>query len=122
MTAILIRARLVVLVHPGPPFVHLCVGRSPKVCAVQSSRTAPAIILSCRFQKNACILSAHDDCQLEFTGENDIDHTPNDETIRLYTGNAFDMTGERRRTEYRADFNARWLPCQDKLSKKNLTC
>ena len=26
MTAILLRARLVVLVHPGPPFVHLCVG------------------------------------------------------------------------------------------------
>ncbi|HTF25224.1 MAG TPA: hypothetical protein VK937_15125 [Candidatus Limnocylindria bacterium] len=50
-----------------------------------------------------------DDGQLEFTGENDIDHTPKDETIRLYTGNAFDMTGERTRTEYRADFNARWI-------------
>jgi len=50
-----------------------------------------------------------DDGQLEFTGENDIDHTPKDETIRLYTGNAFDMTGERSRTDYRADFNARWL-------------
>ena len=50
-----------------------------------------------------------DDGQLEFTGENDIDHTPKDETIRLYTGNAFDMTGERVRTEYRADFNDRWL-------------
>src|SRR5258707_12805615 len=50
-----------------------------------------------------------DDGQLEFTGENDIDHTPRDETVRLHTGNAFDMTGERARTEYRADFNARWL-------------
>jgi hypothetical protein len=39
-----------------------------------------------------------DDGQLEFTGENDIDHTPKDEIIRLYTGNAFDMTGERSRT------------------------
>ena len=50
-----------------------------------------------------------DDGQLEFTGENDIDHTPKDELLRLYTGNAFDMTGERTRTEYRADFGGRWI-------------
>jgi hypothetical protein len=40
------------------------------------------------------------DGQLEFTGENEIDHTPRDETIRIYTGNAFDITGERRQTHY----------------------
>ena len=34
-----------------------------------------------------------DDGQLEFTGENEIDHTPKDELIRIYTGNAFDLTG-----------------------------
>ena len=39
------------------------------------------------------------DGQLEFTGENEIDHTPKDETIRVYTGNAFDITGERRQTQ-----------------------
>jgi hypothetical protein len=38
-----------------------------------------------------------DDGQLEFTGENEIDHTPKDELIRIYTGNAFDLTGERHR-------------------------
>ncbi len=63
-----------------------------------------------------------DDGQLEFNGENDIDHNRKGETIRLYTGNAFDMIGERSRTEYRADFNARWLTCQDKAIEKNLTC
>jgi hypothetical protein len=42
----------------------------------------------------------NDDGQVEFTGENMIDHTPKDETIRIYTGNAFDVTGERRRTNY----------------------
>lgn len=41
-----------------------------------------------------------DDGQVEFTGENMIDHTPKDETVRIYTGNAFDLTGERRRTNY----------------------
>ncbi|MGO9367306.1 MAG: DUF4139 domain-containing protein [Terriglobales bacterium] len=42
----------------------------------------------------------NDDGQIEFTGENVIDHTPRDETVRIYTGNAFDMTGERTRTNY----------------------
>jgi hypothetical protein len=60
-----------------------------------------------------------DDGQLEFTGENDIDHTPKDETIRLYTGNAFDMTGERSRTDYRADFNARWLDESFEIKVRN---
>ncbi|HLZ00235.1 MAG TPA: DUF4139 domain-containing protein [Candidatus Angelobacter sp.] len=41
-----------------------------------------------------------EDKQVEFTGENTLDHTPADETIRVYTGNAFDITGERRRTNY----------------------
>jgi len=40
------------------------------------------------------------DGQLEFTGENEIDHTPKDETLRVYTGNAFDITGQRKQTHY----------------------
>jgi hypothetical protein len=46
------------------------------------------------------------DGQLEFTGENLIDHTPQDETIRLYTGNVFDAVGERKRTFFKVDHNA----------------
>ncbi len=38
--------------------------------------------------------------QLEFTGENEIDHTAQDETVRVYTGNAFDITAERKQTRY----------------------
>ncbi len=45
----------------------------------------------------------NDDGQVEFTGENTIDHTPRDETIRIYTGNAFDVAGERKRTNYSVD-------------------
>ena len=45
----------------------------------------------------------NDDGQVEFTGENTIDHTPKDETVRIYTGNAFDISGERRRTNYVVD-------------------
>jgi len=49
------------------------------------------------------------DGHLEFVGENTIDHTPKDETIRVYTGNAFDVVGERKRTNYRVDSNQRWM-------------
>lgn len=41
--------------------------------------------------------------QLEFTGENVIDHTPQGETVRIYTGNAFDIVGARKRTAYKLD-------------------
>ncbi|HWB59113.1 MAG TPA: hypothetical protein VG733_06465 [Chthoniobacteraceae bacterium] len=44
-----------------------------------------------------------DDKQLEFIGENNIDHTPKDETLRVYVGNSFDLVGERKRTEYKVD-------------------
>ena len=44
-----------------------------------------------------------DDGQLEFVGENTIDHTPRDETIRVRTGDAFDLVGERRRTDFQVD-------------------
>ena len=43
--------------------------------------------------------------QLEFIGENTIPHTPKDETVRVYTGNAFDLAGERRRTNFKIDTN-----------------
>jgi hypothetical protein len=44
-----------------------------------------------------------DDRQLEFIGENTIDHTPRDETVRVYVGDAFDLVGERRQTDYQID-------------------
>jgi hypothetical protein len=46
---------------------------------------------------------------MEFTGENMIDHTPADETIRLYTGNVFDAVGERKRTNFTVDHRGRNL-------------
>jgi len=49
------------------------------------------------------------DGQLEFIGENDIDHTPKDETVRVYTGNAFDLTGDRKETNYTVDNQARTI-------------
>jgi hypothetical protein len=41
--------------------------------------------------------------QLEFTGENEIDHTPSDELVKIFTGEAFDLVAERKRTNFRVD-------------------
>ena len=49
------------------------------------------------------------DGHLEFIGENSIDHTPKDETLRLYTGNAFDIVGERKRTNYHVESSQHWM-------------
>jgi len=46
-----------------------------------------------------------DDGRLEFTGENTIDHTPQGELLRIYTGDAFDIVGERKRTDYAMESN-----------------
>ena len=59
------------------------------------------------------------DGQMEFTGENLIDHTPSDETIRLYTGNVFDAVGERKRTYYKVDRNAHWLDESFEIKLRN---
>jgi len=41
----------------------------------------------------------------EFTGENTIDHTPQGEDVRIYTGDAFDIVGSRTRTDYQLNNN-----------------
>jgi hypothetical protein len=49
------------------------------------------------------------DGQLQFVGENEIDHTPRNETIRVTTGNAFDLVGERKQTNFRVDGAEKWM-------------
>jgi len=40
------------------------------------------------------------DGSLEFVGEDQIDHTPKDEKLKLQLGKAFDIVGERRQTDF----------------------
>ncbi len=49
------------------------------------------------------------DKSLEFIGEDEIDHTPKDETIKLHVGDAFDVVGERKRTDFKVDNAAHWM-------------
>jgi hypothetical protein len=43
-----------------------------------------------------------DDGKEQFVGEDRIDHTPKDEEVRLYLGNAFDIVGERAQKDFRS--------------------
>ncbi len=59
------------------------------------------------------------DGSLEFVGEDAIDHTPKDETVRLKLGNAFDVVGKRRQVDYRIDTKARWLEEEIEITLRN---
>ncbi|MFD2257762.1 DUF4139 domain-containing protein [Luteolibacter algae] len=60
-----------------------------------------------------------DDSNLEFVGENSIDHTPKNETVRVYTGNAFDLVGERKITDYQLNERQKWIRESVTLTLKN---
>jgi len=59
------------------------------------------------------------DGQMEFVGENSINHTPEDEKVRLTTGSAFDVTGERKRTEFKVDSMRRTIDESYSISVRN---
>jgi hypothetical protein len=60
-----------------------------------------------------------DDGQLQFVGENTIDHTPRNETIRVTTGNAFDLVGERKQTNFRVDTGDKWMDESFEIKLRN---
>ncbi len=59
------------------------------------------------------------DGQLEFVGEDEIEHTPKDETIRVTTGNAFDLVGERKQTNFQVDNNNHWAEESFEIKLRN---
>jgi hypothetical protein len=77
---------------------------NPKVWVMQEFKNSAANHLGIALPKGRMRFYRRDEeGRLQFTGENTIDHTPTDETVRLYTGNAFDVVGERKRTNYHVD-------------------
>jgi hypothetical protein len=83
---------------------------NPKVFVMQEFKNSEANHLGIALPKGRLRFYRRDtDGHLEFIGENSIDHTPKDETLRLYTGNAFDIVGERKRTNYHVETSQRWM-------------
>jgi hypothetical protein len=83
---------------------------NPKVWVMEEFKNADSNHLGIALPKGKLRFYRRDtDGHLEFTGENTIDHTPKDEVIRIYTGNAFDVVGERKRTNYHVDSRNNWM-------------
>jgi hypothetical protein len=59
------------------------------------------------------------DGQLQFVGENEIDHTPRNETVRVTTGNAFDLVGERKQVNFRTDSAEKWIDESFEIKLRN---
>jgi hypothetical protein len=52
---------------------------------------------------NVKVYKKDTDGSLQFIGEDSIEHTPKDEKIRLYIGDAFDVVGERTRKDFKTE-------------------
>jgi hypothetical protein len=82
---------------------------NPKIWVMQEFKNTAANHLGMPLPKGRLRFYRRDsDGRLEFTGENLIDHTPKDETVRVYTGNAFDVVGERKRMDYKINVDQMW--------------
>ena len=83
-------------------------GTNRKVWIMQEFKNSDANHLGMPLPKGRMRFYRRDaDGNLQFVGENTIDHTPKDESIKEYLGNAFDLTGERTRTNFRSEMQAR---------------
>jgi hypothetical protein len=83
---------------------------NPKVWVMEEFKNADVNHLGIPLPKGKLRFYRRDtDGHLEFVGENVIDHTPKDETIRVFTGNSFDVVGERKRTNIRVDSAHNWM-------------
>ncbi|HEX6812902.1 MAG TPA: hypothetical protein VF384_14860 [Planctomycetota bacterium] len=76
---------------------------NPKVWVMREFENSKQNSLGIPLPKGRTRFYRRDDAdgRLEFTGENLIDHTPRDERVRIYTGDAFDVVGARKRSDYR---------------------
>lgn len=91
-----------------------------KVWAMREFKNAKANNLGMPIPKGRLRFYRRDsDGQLEFIGESDIDHTPEDETIRVYTGNAFDIFGERKRETFNYDSSKNFIDESFEIKVRN---
>jgi len=75
---------------------------NPKVWVMREFRNSEENKLGLPLPKGRMRFYRRDDAdaRIEFTGENELDHTARNELIRVKTGDAFDVVGERTRTDF----------------------
>jgi hypothetical protein len=95
-------------------------GTNKKVWIMQEFKNSDANHLGMPLPKGRMRFYRRDaDGSLQFVGENTIDHTPKDEMVRVYLGNAFDITGERTRTDFKTQQQNRTIIESYKVVVKN---
>jgi hypothetical protein len=88
--------------------------------ASSSSRTRKATAWACRCRPGRVrVNQAAQDGSLEFIGEDLIKHTPRNETLRIKLGNAFDIAGERKQTNFVYNEKGRYIDESFELSVRN---
>jgi hypothetical protein len=100
-----------------PQYGTIC---NPKVWAMLEFKNSKESNLGMPLPKGKVKLYRRDiDGRNEFIGEDEIDHTPKDETVMLYTGNAFDVVGERRQTNFKVNINENWMDESFEIKVRN---
>lgn len=93
---------------------------NPKVWVMLEFKNSKSNSLGMPLPMGAVRFYRHNqDGQMEFTGEDKIDHTPTDETVRCYTGNAFDLVGDRRRTYFKTNQQEHWVDESFEMNLRN---
>ena len=93
---------------------------SKKVAVYREFKNSEANRLGIPLPKGRVRFYAQDeDRQLEFVGENNIDHTPKDELVRLYVGDSFDLVGERKRTDFKVNQGNHWATESFEIKVRN---
>jgi len=59
------------------------------------------------------------DSSLEFIGEDQIDHTPKDEEVRVKLGSAFDVVGERKQVDFSIDTKGKTMEEEFEIKLRN---
>jgi len=102
--------------EPGGRYWHRRYGQSNtyKVNVFIEFKNSKAAKLGMPLPKGKvrCYKCDADDGDLEFVGEDQIDHTPKDEELKLYVGDAFDIVGEKTVTDRKQE--KRWR--QEKIT------
>jgi hypothetical protein len=107
--------------EPGGPYWHLRYGQSNeyKVNVFVEFKNSKENRLGMPLPKGKIRAYKRDpaDNDLEFVGEDQIDHTPKDEELKLYVGDAFDIVGEKVVTDHKQ--GDRWSQDSVKIEIRN---
>ena len=104
-------------IRQNPDYGTVC---NPKVWVMLELKNSESSHLGMPLPRGTVKVYRRDeDGRNELIGEDRIDHTPKDETVRLYTGNAFDIVGERRQTSFKVDTSQKWADEAFEITLRN---